>query len=156
MPNVTLWKRAYPLKPGEAVTEEDIKNVMAMVNRDLGKDGKKKLDYEISEAIISGFGKNQAGSTVKIQKGDGEMSESLSCESIQKYDQNLRDAAKIAKSDRPSKDLALEFMGKYADGLRKRFPEMTVQKANAQFLKDCPTLGRLASGSTFEMAVGHY
>ena len=80
----------------------------------------------------------------------------LSCESIQKYDQNLRDAAKISKSDRPSKDTALEFMGKYADGLRKRFPEMTVQKANAQFLKDCPTLGRLASGSTFEMAVGHY
>ena len=155
MPKLTLWKRAYPLKPGEAVTEEDIKNVMAMVNRDLGKDGKKKLDYEISEAIISGFGKNQAGSTVKIQKGDEEMSE-LSVEAIMKYDADLRNSARVAKSDRPTKSLALEFMGKYADGLRKRFPEMTVQKANAQFLKDCPTLGRLASGSTFEMAVGHY
>jgi|GEM_PF-6356485 hypothetical protein len=155
MPDVTIWKREFPLKPGEPVTEEDIKAVMAVVNTDLERDGKKKLDYEIQESIISGFGKNQAGSTVKIQKGDEEMSE-LSIENIQKYDANLRNASIVAKSERPSQETALDFMGRYSDQLRKRFPEMTVQKANATFLKDCPTLGRLASGNSFPISVGHY
>ncbi len=110
------------------------------------------MPNELTDLEITRLYLNQLN---KIKKG-AESMEKISMESIQKYDRNLKNVHSVAKSERPSMETANEFLTAYSTDLRKRFPEITVEKAFATAMKDCPTLAALAIGHPFEMAVGHY
>jgi hypothetical protein len=77
-------------------------------------------------------------------------------EVILKFDRLLKESKTVQKSERPDREKADELLYDYAGGLRSLDPDLSVEKAYAQAMTDCPVLAGLAAGHTFNQAVGHY
>jgi len=61
---------------------------------------------------------------------------------IKKIDENLRDGY-VQKSEPITKETAMQFLYKYADGEKEANPKISAEKAFAKALLDCPHLGSL-------------
>jgi len=135
-----LMKRKI-LEPGEELTVEAVRAAL------------RQLSVEQVLGSIEESETNQTNQT-KIQKGVLEMS--IRSE-ILKLDQSIKESeGTINKSERISKELALDFLYKYADAEREAHPELSKEKCLAKAMTECPSLGGLAIGHSMEAVRGIY